>query len=207
MNGIKFLKYSVVIVAVALCASSAKAMTVAWAGFSSNELTLADMVTPVADAQPIELGVFNGLNTTQVSALSGEAAIEAAFTVYATGLIGDGTSTDGSTFTESSGDPGTGFFSKQAYLYVKDTVNGQWGVFASPLWIFPVDDLSSAAFDLEQLSPAGLLISNGWGTLTFYGAYLGDTANAMSLIPEPSTYALIVMGLFGAMTMIRRRRS
>jgi hypothetical protein len=234
MNGIKFVKYGAVIAAAALCVSTARvnAMTVAWGNASgATAITLNGGTVGVPDGDIVELGIFkNGISDANISLLASPAAIQAAFNVWGTGFMGDntGSPTPVGAFGETTTSPGAGLFTSNAYMIVFNVTSvggisgaSQWGVFKGPNtganpWLFPASDgASPPTFNADDMTAASVLIgSYGAGTYsdsTLNGGtgWYGDGANALelhsSVVPEPSTYVLVGMGLLGALRLRRRR--
>jgi hypothetical protein len=213
MNGIKLAKYAAVIAATALCVGTTQvnAMTVTWLFNDTNELTLADHTTGVPVGALAEIGYFPGLvgNDAGIAALATPAAIQAAFTAFGTAHIGDLTSGSVGSFGATTIKPGAGLFDAQAYAIVFNTATSagatQWGVFKGA-WTFPHTDTGADPFmDSDSVSPAGVLIGS-YGVLTFNSPWQETFVNSLALVPEPSTYALVAMGLL-SMWGFRRRRS
>ncbi len=197
--------------ATVLCLGTrAYAMTVAWSGWESPWTTEADGTTPVPQTATIELGTF-ALNDAGIKALSSKAAVVGAFSVWITGLMGDGTGFDG-VFSESSSADGTGYYSKNAYLVVID--GDQYGVFRAPgtvntdAWVFPPGDAGGPDMNINGItSLTGVLIGNFNVAGRQPNPFLEVDADTLNLIPEPSTVMLVGAGLLGVLGMIRRRRS
>ncbi len=199
--------------ATVLClGTGAYAMTVSWTGWSSTWTTEADGTTPVPQTATIELGTF-ALNDAAIKALSGKAAVVDAFSVWATGHMGDGIGMDG-VFAENSIADGTGYYTNNAYLVVID--GNQYGVFRAPAainmvtdaWIFPPDDYGAPSMDINGITDlTGVLIGNFNAAGQQRNAFAELGADTLNLIPEPSTVMLVGAGLLGVLGMIRRRRS
>src|ERR1017187_1454302 len=233
MNGIKLVKYSAVIAAAVLLASTGRvnAMTVGWQNDAGETaITLNGGTVGLAVGDIVELGIFkNNMSNAAISALflgvpGNGTAIQSAFNVWASGAIGDGGSggTVLGAFAENSGPAGAGYFTSNAFLVVFNvtSVGGisgatQMGVFKGPStgatsgdnWLFPATDGSTANFAVADITGANVLIgSYGSGTYDDSAAngatgWYGSGANALELaqvVPEPSTYMLVGMGLLGA---------
>jgi hypothetical protein len=198
----KYSKYAVAaaVAAIVGLGTQAGAMTIGWSDLAGPAyLTYSDGVTPLAQGVPIFLG-------------SDTKGTLAGFTTYDSGLIGDGTSTEG-TFSEAgSGATGVGFFTLQ--MYVEVGAAGLGGAFleTNPNWKFPADDTGDVSIDL---SDSGLsIIVGSYSTGTVSDSNLtggGDNPNVDALVtslvavPEPSSIMLVVVGLLGGMTLLRRR--
>jgi hypothetical protein len=232
MNGIKFV--SAVIVAAALCViSTAKvnAMTVNWTN-TSNPIALADATTGVPYGDAVYLGIFqNNMSNAAIQALftgnsQAATAIMAQFNVYLSDVMGDDGAGGslapvvGAFGAANNGGPGAGFFNSNAFFIAinASTIAGATQIYVgkgpSALWSFGPDDLANLAFNTDAFGAAetvvGSFIVGGYGDAEANGAtgWFGDGQNELVLaqiVPEPSTYMLVAMGLLGAWGMRRRR--
>jgi hypothetical protein len=201
-----------------MSAAQVNAMKVDWQTGTNTAVTLADGMTGVPQGSLVELGVFkNGLSDTAIAALGvNPTAIQNAFSVWASDTIGDNTDAEGA-FGMASDSPGTGFFSLSAFLVVFNNLNPslatQVGVMKGP-WVFPASNgAPMATFTVDDVTASMVLIGGyapgAYSDSTLNGGtgWFGDGANSVELaIPEPSTYALVSMGLLGALGLHRRRR-
>jgi len=211
------------------------AMTVNWANDNgATALTLNGGTTGLPVGDIVEIGIFNsGMSDAAITALFTGAvgngtAIQSAFHVFASGQIGDGGSagTVVGAFAESSISAGAGFFTSNIYMVVFNVTSAgqigsatQMGVFKGPSavaapWLFPADDGGTATVTADDMTAASVLIGHyGAGTYSDSVAngatgWYGDNVNALELaqiVPEPSTYMLVGMGLLGAWGLRRRR--
>jgi hypothetical protein len=187
----QFTKYAMVAVIAAIVgfASQAKAMTVSWSDMDSPFLTYNDGVTPLAIGVPVFLGKDpNGT--------------VAGFTAYDSGFIGDGTSTEGTFAEAGNGDRGAGFFGAQIYL----EVGSGNALVTNPSWKFPGVDYG--AVDLDTGDPGLVIIVGSYSTGTITDPNLGAGSDALVTtipVPEPSSIALVIVGLLGGAGLIRRR--
>jgi len=230
MNGMKFIKCSAVVATAAAVfgLSSARAMTVSWAAATDQGISTTGNLNGLPAGDLVEIGDFGGAANSTIAALSNSpTAVQAAFTEYATGFIGDGESGAPGTFTEAgSGRTGLGFFSQQIYMVAFNAATAgaatAVGVFEGPPgaaasgnsdgdpWTFPANDIGSIGIDAGDVSAAGVIIGQ-YVVNGIDSASLNESpANSLDLIvtvPEPSSIALVVMGLLGGIGLIRRRRS
>lgn len=179
----------IIAAAVAMMGYQAKALDIVWSAQNGVFVTdTAGVGLPLGD--PIAVG-------------KDSAATVAGFSAFATGAVGDSLNIAG-TFADDNNITGqSSFLSQQIYIEVG---NGSvTALLTNPGWKFPAADSDGVAIDL---SDAGLVIVTG---ATFVSG--GVTAptdivggDAIELVPEPSSIALVVMGLIGGITMIRRRK-
>jgi hypothetical protein len=193
-----FTKYAVAaaVAAVIGWGYQANAMTVGWGDTASPFLTLGNGVTPLPVGDLIEIG-------------SDSAGTLAGFTPWATGFIGDGTGTEGS-FQESTTSLGAGFFSAPIYILAYNSVTAVTAtgeaLVTNPAWAFPANDQGFGTIDVSDAGLSVVLGTVHTGTIT--DTNLGAGSNALAVtVPEPSSIALVVMGLLGGFGLIRRRRS
>ncbi|HVM61206.1 MAG TPA: PEP-CTERM sorting domain-containing protein [Verrucomicrobiae bacterium] len=217
MNGKTAVKVAAVITAAVLSVSSAYSMSVNWAAATVVGIAMSDGVTPAPTGTLLELGYFTVSDAT-ISALTpatGLTTAEADFSVWATGAVGDGGAADGE-FTDALGAPGAGYFSKQAYALVID--GSYWAAIKGTsvagangdAWIFPASDgANPPTFEFGDLTAANVLVGGYNSAGTFNGSdqiIVGGNAVELLGVPEPSSIALVVMGLLGGIGLIRRRR-
>ena len=217
MKGKRVLRNIAVMVAALLCASAtplyAQWYAVDWASEFTG-LTLSDKTTGLPRGDLVAIGHFGTMTDTQIEAITSATDLWNAFTVFATGSIGDGEdSTAIGTFAEASSRfGGAGFFSMNAYLIAFNagtyTTATQYGCFrgSAETWVFPRDDAAPAQI-IDTASCTGLVnvLIGDFGTGTFYSPYQDEWLNALALIPEPSTCALVGVGLLGILGMMRRK--
>jgi hypothetical protein len=187
----QFTKYAVAAAVAAIVgfASQARAMTVSWGDSDSPFLTYNDGVTPLAIGVPVFLGKDSN-------------GTVAGFTAYDSGFIGDGTSMEGTFAEAGNGDRGAGFFGAQIYL----EVGSGNALITNPSWIFPSADDGSAIIDLENGGFTILVGSYSTGTITDPNLGAGSDALVTTIpVPEPSSIALVIVGLLGGAGLIRRR--
>jgi hypothetical protein len=225
-----------VITAVALFGiSSAQAMSVNWAANAGTALTTANPSVGLPSGDLIELGYTTSSASAIQAAFSsgGASAVQGLFTIWTTDYVTDGTDpTAAGTYTVSTvagNGTDSALFSKQIYLlaFNATTVAGatEAGVFAgAPFngqsntgdnWTFPAADNAGApSIEASDVVAAGVLLgSYGVGTDPGTEAWFGNSPpqyNALELaenvVPEPSSIALVVLGMIGAIGMIRRNR-
>jgi len=216
MNGMKLAKYTVVAAAVMLAASAARvyAVTVNWNSDDTNEVTLAGGTVGLPDGDLVEIGIFSSVPANGSTA----AQVAGALTVFGSGTIGEGTgggSGDAGTFAITSTAPVAGFAGSHIYVVAFNAATSgaatAVGVFTSTMgtWTFPAADSGSTTIDMDDVAPSGVVDGAGYGVNTFNSAWQGGLVNALELttVPEPSSIALVVLGLVGGIGMIRRHRS
>jgi hypothetical protein len=204
------IKYVVAgLIAAGLAASSyAAAITVNWA-------TLVNTYVSDSSGNPLtgdllEIGTFASLPTVGSANL-------ASFVVF-------GTATDDSdgVFVESTTASDSVFAHKQIYFVAFNNATGagpgaggQEAIFYVPditlsNWRFPAgtDIITSTTLDLQDgfVGDTGVLANNA---VVVYGktGVETDPSSLLETVPEPSSIALVAMGLLGGIGMIRRRRS
>jgi len=217
MKGI--IKVSAVIAAAVLCVSAAQAMTVgltaaSWPIGDANSLGL-------AQGDLVELGITSHTAAQIDSAFTGggASAVQALFTIWATDTIGDGTGAD-SSIAATIVSPGAGFFGAQAYMLVfnQSSVGGNVGVFAgtpfngqtsanADSWLYPLSDSAGAKqFDTGDVNANGVVLGSIGAINDGSSVFNGSPALLLATVPEPSSIALVVLGLLGGFGLIRRRR-
>jgi hypothetical protein len=184
----------IIAAAVAMMGYQAKAMDVVWSAQISTFLTDTSGVgLPIGDL--IKVG-WDSNNTV------------GGFTSFASGAVGDSLNIAG-TFADDNNITGTsGFFSKQMYIevYTNPGGTGTPALLTNPGWVFPADDTGGVGIDVGD---AGLVIVSGAtfvaGGVTAPVDIAGGDAVELA-VPEPSSIALVVLGLIGGIGMIRRRK-
>ena len=218
-----FIKLSVAVIAAAALVTSARAMTVALTAVDYNGITDVGGNVGLAQGDLVELGITSS-TATQIQAAfasGGASAANALFTIWATDSIGDGTGIDSSIANPGIGLTGTGFFGSQAYMIVfnQATVGGNIGVFAGKPyagqagvgagdpWTFPANDTSpTVTFDTGDVGASGVILGSIGTDNDPDSALSGSPALELAGVPEPSSIALVVVGVLGAIGLIRRRR-
>jgi hypothetical protein len=227
MNGIKFVKFGAVIVVAALCLTAqVNAMSVSAASGLSQVVTLNDGTTGVPMTDLAVLGIFkNGMSNAQIQALwtgtsvSDIANITAAFSVEESGVIGPDAA--GEVSIANANNAGAGYFTSNAFVIVYNNASAalatQILVLKGPTvggsgdpWTFPATDgAAGVSFSLDDIGAANVLIGGFDGATTYNdGSWFAPASASMimaAVVPEPSTYALVAMGLLGAWGMRRRR--
>jgi len=226
-----FIKYSAIIAAAMFCVTQAQAFTVSYAANAGTAIAQNDG-SQLAGPSLIEFGytsstkaqISNAFYNAATPAL-GVSAVNALFSIWATDQTTSGTDpTAPGTFSSGSGNGGAGFFSKQIYMLAFDasTIAGasQVGVFSggpnfgqsngSDPWTFPANDQTQIGIECSDVTAPGVVLG-GYGTDNGAGdaAWMGGTPNGLLLaafpVPEPSTIMLVVLGMLGAIGLIRRR--
>jgi len=210
MNSIKYVLAG--LVAAGLTVSSyAQEITVDWGAGASTFITDSTGAANYLSGDLIEIGTFASAPTVGSSSLSG-------FSVYASATD----DADGAFSESSSATPGA-FAHTQIYFVAFNAPTAGaatqkliWEVpdGSAPNWKFPAstDVPSSTTIDIgDGFAGGGGSANPSTGVLVFGGTGV-DTSGPYSLletagVPEPSSIALVVLGLMGSIGMIRRRRS
>jgi len=199
-NGIKYTAVALLAAGLAVSTYAAGNIEVDWSASDVTGIASASG-NPLASGTMI-LGVFSGSPN---SALTG-------FTPWVTD-------------TTDLGDDGAGFFTtistikldtnvshQRIYLVVQS--GGQQGIFSDTQWIFPAnsDIPNEIAIDVENLvdNPGTAGATLDPTAQIVQGGFLPqntDTYSYLLLVPEPSSIALVIMGLLGGIGLIRRHRS
>jgi hypothetical protein len=180
-------------------AYQANAITVGWGDEGGPFLTYSDGLTLLPQGTVVKIG----------SDTTGDLA---GFTLWSAGVdidsdpggtakVGEGTDYDG-TFTEPSFGSGAGFFGAQIYL----EVGSGNALVTNPSWKFPGVDYG--AVDLDTGDPGLVIIVGSYSTGTITDPNLGAGSDALVTtipVPEPSSIALVIVGLLGGAGLIRRR--
>jgi hypothetical protein len=178
----------------------AKALDVVWGNASGNPVFTDGSGNPLAIGDLVEVGADS-------------AGTIAGFTIFApsaggVGYEGDNTSLGGTWADEASTPGSSTFFSKPIYIAVFNgtTVGNSTdeALLKNTAWTFAADDSGSTAIDVSDAGTTIVLGATYVTGGTVSGALAG--ADAIELVPEPSSIALVAMGLFGGIAMIRRRR-
>ena len=198
------LTIAVIITAILWMSTGAYGMiSVVW-GLDRNGFTDSSY-TGLPQGDLVAIGTFGTLSDAAISALATPSAVWSAFSSYATGAIGDGeNSTAVGVLWEDSEADGTGFYGKTVYVVAFNassaaSASGMW-VGKGP-WSFSAND---SAYDFGELTAANVLIGS-YANGAFYNPYQDDTYDALVLVPEPSTFLLVGVGLVGVLGMMRRR--
>jgi len=189
------MRYAVVAAVAAIVgfASQARAMSVSWGDQGSPWLTENDGQTLV----PIGTALFLGKDAN---------GTVAGFVAYDSGFVGDGTGYAGSFGEAGSGAGGAGFFTSQMYIMVG---SGN-ALVTETAWTFPAGDDGNASIDLSVGTLQIIVGSYSPGTVT--DPNLGGpgqdalvTTIPAPIVPEPSSIMLVVIGLLGSVSLLRRR--
>ncbi|HTS17361.1 MAG TPA: PEP-CTERM sorting domain-containing protein [Verrucomicrobiae bacterium] len=198
----KSIKYIVAALAVAALATASYATITVNYG-SSESTYLADSQGNYLDAgTTFEIGTFASAPTVGSPSLAG-------FTAFGTDTIVDGAIAGGITASDS------GFAHNQIYIVVLNGSQEFIGYVSdadATNWKFPAtaDFPNSTSLDLGDMAAGGGGTMNlATGATVVYGQIGVDPSGPYTLletVPEPSSIALVVMGLFGAFGLIRRRK-
>jgi len=211
----KTIKYVVAGLAIAGLAVSSYAGTIEVDWGAQNNAYMTDNSGAAGYLVPndlLEIGTFASAPTVGSPSLVG-------FSVFATGSINNGVGS----FVLADPAIETGFTHSQIYIVAYNTPtvtgNSQLAIFdvsdaSNNTWKFPAssDVPSSTAFDVQSMfaSPGSDSIALAPGAQMIYGTVGLDAAGPYQLIetesvPEPSSIALVVLGLLGGIGLIRRR--
>jgi hypothetical protein len=206
----KSIKYIVAALAVAALATASYAtVTVNW---SSAQVTyLADSGGNYVDGSDY-IGVFSVAPTVGSSSLANFTALGTADS-YTAGVLNSGNGF--ATWTGVAGANGHA----QLYLVAVDQNGGEFIGYVSDAsnvqWKLPADadTITSVGFDVQSFfANPGVDTSLAAGAAVVYGTTgldsvtAGGPYNLLETVPEPSSIALVVIGLLGGVGMIRRRR-
>ncbi len=167
----------------------------------------------------IRIGTFTGLNATQIRALQfNPTALNAAFTEFGITTIGAGnpfgTNPPTAGYWSAStinNTTATAFVGQQIYYWIFNAstlaTSTQYGVFTAPgntNWVFPADVPTPGitTTDLSNVpnTTAGIVIGS-FGT----GSAFGFPEYNLAAVPEPSTYALALVGVGTLVAFVRRK--
>ncbi len=194
--------------------SAAKAEQVDW-GATGNFITLGN-----TQAAPVGFSILLGHFTTgfTFAPTQNYATLIANFQTYDTSAIGEGGGGPGQFFAQTSTNPdGTpastvlpGTAGDQLYMWAFNNANPaqatEWAIISNVLWVRPPSGATTFSFDASELGTfvpngaRGQVVNNGTPTTG------GDIRTQIAPIPEPSTYALALVGLGVAAGVARRRR-
>jgi hypothetical protein len=191
-------------------AAKLDAAQVTWGAYTDNGIGTAEGA-PLDIGDLARIGTFN-IDAATIRANAGNISfLEANFVQFGLSTIGTGTALPGYWFIETVNSANAlNLNGDQIYYWIFDgatvAASTQHGIFTAPgnpSWLFPNDadippitgtDLTDVPTDLT-----GIIIG-GFGT----GSSQGFPLYNLAVIPEPSTYALLLIGA-GAVAYIRRR--
>lgn len=210
------------------CLGQLSAATINWGAIQSNGFGSSNGVDlPRGDL--VEIGSFL-ISDSQIQANIGNTSyLTNNFVSFASGLIGDGTSTNGilaeSSTANSTNINGHNIVGFQLYYWVFNAAtiaaSTQQGIFYMNLannanWAIPVQSPvpGSATTDITDLTTnSGSALAAGatlvWGQFDTNSttSALGGPLFITEVVPEPSTWALLGMGLMAILILARRKTS
>jgi hypothetical protein len=202
----KSIKYIVAALAVAALATASYAtVTVNWS--TSASTYIADSTGAYLNGSD-EVGIFTVAPTVGSSSLANFVALGS--DVMALGVLNNGTGFASSTFTAGANGHAQLYFvavnaGGEFIGYVSDAVDATWKLPAD------ADTITATSFDMDSFfaTPGTSTTLASGATIVYGGKGLDVTAPGYTLletVPEPSSIALVVIGLLGGIGMIRRRR-
>lgn len=217
----------------ALTTTTGTSATVGWAAAQDNGFGLADG-TDLAAGSLLRLGTFTNLSDAQIVANKADLNfLDSYFVEFASSAIGVGVGGLDAHFAQSDtvNAGSLGLIGDQIFFWAFDaaTLGGasQHGIFylnsaTNSAWAFPTDTPGSddTTIDISQLTSVDALsliggatiLAGGFGvgTSDFFESPAGGSVSYplfnLEVIPEPSTYALIAMGLGLIGLRFRRRK-
>lgn len=177
---------------VVLWASHASAMSQEWDAAQTRFLTSPGGTTGLPSGDLLKLGILSGATAADMAGNQDSLAfINAHFSTWATGLVGDGVGSIDGAWQISSSSPGAGFFSTQLYILAYNAATAgaatQVGLYTNPSWISPDSDgAASQSFDLGDAGVQAIIGTLTSGTCTSPGDIAGgDAASLRALPPIP----------------------
>jgi len=213
MKSIKYIMAG--LIAAGIAASSYATVSVGWNTGGNTFFTDNTGAANYLSGCLLEIGTFT--NTPSLANL-----VNGSFAVFGSTLTGTGGNAGViNSGNSSSGTAGAVFTHAQIYLVAFNAATAgaatQWGIFdvtdtINTNWKFPgdADVVASTAIDAQDMANGGTGTAAP-GSQVVFGGRGTDNSGPFSLletapVPEPSSYALVGMGLLGAIGLIRRRK-
>jgi hypothetical protein len=208
----KSIKYIVAALAVAALATASYAtVTVNWG---------TSLVTYLADSSGSYINGTDEIGTFTGAGYQGGGSL-VNFNVFGVdaGGISAGVVNGGAGAASASATAGATFGHAQIYFVMVDNAGGEFIGYVNDVsntnWKFPLegDTITITGFDMQSFfANPGVDTTLAAGATVVYGQVgldsvtAGGPYNLLETVPEPSSIALVVIGLLGGVGMIRRRR-